>query len=220
MAERDEDKILIHACPKRMWYVEEFLVPQLVEQGLAPEVWNDADGRGCLESCMQSFREVGKRPGATWHLQDDVIVCRDFADRIRELRDGVVCGTYFSAFGPSEQYVGRVPAAFMWNSFPCIRIPNDIAGECAEWFYTDARFRPEYQEWYRTGKKDDTFWSEFFREVHGDDYVTNVVPSLAEHIDWLIGGSVINVWRGFIARSKFWQDNDLIEELKVKLARR
>lgn len=212
--------IMIHACPQRMWYVDGYLAPSLREQGLDVEVWNDEKGVGCLESCMQSFRAVGERPGATWHLQDDVVVCRDFAARIRDLQDGVVCGMYFEAFGPSEQYVGKAPACFMWNSFPCIRIPNEIAGECAEWFYTDARYRPELQKWVSTGKKDDTLWHEFFRERHAEDFVTNVKPSLAEHIDWLIGGSVINKWRGFIARSKFWEDEALIEELKVRLARR
>lgn len=215
-----EERVMIHACPQRMWYVNDFLAPSLRAQGLDVEIWLDDRNLGCLDSCMLSFREVGKRRGATWHLQDDVLVCRDFADRIREYRDGVVCGMYFSAFGPSEQYVGRVPACFMWNSFPCIRIPNEIAGECSEWFYNDARFRPEYQGYVKSRKKDDTLWSAFYVERHANDYVTNVKPNLAEHVDWLIGGSVINQWRGFIARAKFWDDAALVEELKVKLARR
>ena len=209
--------IMIHACPKRMWYVEEFLLPSL--KGLDVEVWNDKDGRGCLESCIRSFREVGKRPGATWHLQDDVIVCRDFAQRIPQY-DGVACGMYFDAFGPFAQHVGKVPAALMWNSWPCIRIPNEIAGEFAEWFDKDAKYRPELKHLVDSGKKDDTLWREFFVERHGNDYVTNIVPSLADHIDWLIGGSVLSPWRGFIARSKYWEDNELVDELKGKLARR
>lgn len=48
-------RVCIHAYPKRMWYVEEFLVPMLKEQGAEVEVWNDTAGRGNLLSCVESF---------------------------------------------------------------------------------------------------------------------------------------------------------------------
>lgn len=38
-------KILIHACPERMWYVEGFLVPALRSLGTEPAIWNDAERR-------------------------------------------------------------------------------------------------------------------------------------------------------------------------------
>ena len=37
-------KVLIHACPQRMWYVEEFLAPNLRSQGAEVEIWNDVQG--------------------------------------------------------------------------------------------------------------------------------------------------------------------------------
>ena len=37
-------KVLIHACPKRMWYVEGWLVPELQRQGAdSVEIWNDTE---------------------------------------------------------------------------------------------------------------------------------------------------------------------------------
>ena len=49
-------KVLIHACPKRMWYVEGFLLPELERQGADEvEVWNDVERKGNLKSCMASF---------------------------------------------------------------------------------------------------------------------------------------------------------------------
>ena len=37
-------KILIHACPKRMWYVTDFLVPMLKEQGADSVLeWNEGN---------------------------------------------------------------------------------------------------------------------------------------------------------------------------------
>ena len=51
-------KLLIHACPQRMWYVEGWLVPMLQERGVGAdeiEIWNDAAGRGNLMACMEAF---------------------------------------------------------------------------------------------------------------------------------------------------------------------
>ena len=53
-------KVLIHACPKRMWYVEGFLLPELKRQGADEvEVWNDTEGKGNLRACMEAFAARG-----------------------------------------------------------------------------------------------------------------------------------------------------------------
>ena len=49
-------KIIIHACEKRMWYVNNFIIPQLNEQGIKNKdilVWNDKLEVGCLDSCCR-----------------------------------------------------------------------------------------------------------------------------------------------------------------------
>lgn len=217
-------KILIHACPARMWYVEEFLIPSLEEQGIEDiDLALDSTGKGNLQACLDSFEECGKQSGGTWHLQDDVLIARNFAERIEEFDDGVACGFCHTLFEPFNRPMpGHVPALYMFNSFPCIRIPNEVAAEFVEWYYTDARYRDNYQPWVRSGIHDDGFWHDFYEERHGHDFVWNIAPNIVEHVDWLIGGSVANEWRGYICRASYWDDPEdkLIQELTRKLASR
>ena len=215
---------MIHACPQRMWYVDEHLIPSMRVQGIPDseiEVWNDTEQRGNLFSCMESFKACGEREGGTWHLQDDVIISRDFAKRTAELDDGIVCGFACQNFGPSMQEQGIVPACFMWYSFQCIRIPNDLAGECAEWFFTDAMHRTKYSPQIVDRKHDDWFFREFIMERYAKLWVTNLAPNIADHIDFLIGGTTINRLRSAkINRSASFQDEDLVDALAEQLKNR
>ena len=213
-------KYMIHACPSRMWYVEDYLVRSMILQGIPPDditIWNDEDQQGCLMSCMNAFASC-EGDGATWHLQDDVLICHDFADRTAKYTEGVVCGFCHARFEPfSQPQPGEVHPVYAFKSFPCILIPNSYARECAEWFFTDARYRDNYQHWVNSGKHDDGFWEDFIVERHGKEKVLNLTPSLVEHVDWLIGGSVVNKWRGYICRASFFEDEYLVKELETKL---
>lgn len=213
--------IMIHASPQRMWYVNDFLIPSMRAQGVSEDeiiVWNDTEGRGNLFSCMESFKACGNEDGGTWHIQDDVIISRDFAKRTEELDDGIVCGFCCQNFGPSLQQQGIVPACFMWYSFQCIRIPNDMAAEFVDWFCGDAQYRPIYQDHVVDKKHDDWFFREFILEKHRDKYVNNLVPCLVDHIDYLIGGTLVNKQRHIqVNRAKWFPDQDLVEELEQKM---
>ena len=216
-------KYIIHACLDRQWYVEDFLIPSMTEQGIPEgdiEVWLDKDRDGCLFSCMKCFSECGKRGSGRWHLQDDVVISKDFAKKTAEHDEGVVTGFFHGKWERLTPMAGKVPAIYMWNSFQCIRIPDALAGECAEWFFNDAIYRDKYKEWVESNKCDDSFWRDFFLENHVADEVTNLRPSIVDHIDFMIGGSVINKWRGHPARGDYFEDNGEIEELKNKLAAR
>ena len=215
-------KYMIHACPQRMWYVNDYLIPSMRAQGIADiEIWNDTEGKGNLFSCMESFRACGEREGGTWHLQDDVLICRDFAERTRLYDDGIVCGFACRNFGLSVQERGLVPMVFLWYSFPCIRIPNELAGECAAWFFDDAMHRTQYAQHVFERKHDDYLWRQFLLERHRDAWVTNLAPNLVEHIDHLIGGTLINQQRSIqINRAAFFEDTDLVEELERQLKQR
>ena len=216
-------RIMIHACPSRMWYVNDFLIPSLEGQGIDNiDLALDDNGKGNLKACIDSFEECGKLPGDTWHLQDDVLICSDFAEQISEIPEGIVaCGFCHTLFEPfNRPMVGMQPPVFMFNSLPCIRIPNSIAAEFVEWYKTDARYRKNYQDWVRSGIHDDGFWHDFYVEQHPYDWVYNIAPCLVEHVDWLIGGSISNEWRGYICRASYWEDEYLVDELIQKLARR
>lgn len=209
---------LIHACPQRMWYVEEFLVPSLKAQGAENiEVWNDTEKKGNLIACMESFA-ARSGDGGTWHLQDDVIICHDFVERCRENDEGIVYGFCCRNFNDRLDAYGEVYVPDAWNSFQCIRIPDQWARECADWVLNKKWFNdytsPELPILWKLGKGDDTFFHEFMNCCHGTETALNLKPNLVDHIDWLVGGSSIQQWRDYLARAEFFDDLYLIEELK------
>ena len=214
---------IIHTCLEREWYVQEFLMPSMIEQGIPSEnieVWLDSNKDGCLFSCMKCFDYCGKKGSGRWHLQDDVCISSDFREKTEKYDEGVVTGFMRNEWQILSPKAGKVPAVYMWNSFQCIRIPDALAGECAEWFFKDAAYRDTYKESVELNKHDDSLWFDFIVEQHTDLWVYNLSPSIVEHVDWLIGGSVINQWRGKAARGDLWEDDEAIEKLKDKLARR
>ncbi|MBR4743552.1 MAG: hypothetical protein IK082_05090 [Oscillospiraceae bacterium] len=211
-------RYMIHACPPRMWYVEQYLIPSMKEQGIAEEeiiVWNDKELEGNLPAFIASMRVCAKQPGGTWHLQDDVIICRRFAELTRENDEGLVCGFHCNNFRKFPETHGRVPALFAWYSFPCIRIPNDLAVSFLEWFDTEGMYK--YQSQYIDKKHDDWFFSKFC-EDRKDLRVLNLKPNLVDHVDYLIGGTLINQARLLqVNRAAYFEDGDLVDELERKL---
>lgn len=214
---------IIHACEKRGWYVYDYLIPSMIEQGIPKEnieVWMDDSGMGCLFSCMKCFEYVGKKGAGRWHLQDDVCISSDFKEKTEKYDDGIVCGFFRYDWQGLTPQAGIVPAVYMWNSFQCIRIPDDIAGECAEWFFMDAAWRDNYKEQVQANKYDDSIFMDFITECHLDMFVHNLKPSIVDHIDHLLGGSVVNQERKLIPRGDLWEDEEAYNKIKDKLALR
>lgn len=207
-------KVLIHAYPKRMWYVEGWLVPELERQGADEiEIWNDAEGKGNLRACLESFA-ARTGDGGTWHIQDDVLLCRDFVQRCREHDEGVVYGFCNVQFTDDPAQTGVVSVEDAWHSFQCLRIPDAYARECAAWFEGPGKTSALYPIWIGSGKMDDDVFRTFLLDRHGRETVENLRPNLVEHVDWIIGGSILSPWRGYIARAHFWDDEELVRELK------
>lgn len=213
--------IMIHVCPQRMWYVEGFLKPSLLAQGIREDeirVLCDVERRGNLWACAERLRQAGTMPGGTWHLQDDVLICRDFAERARAEDHGIAWGFACQNFGDSRDYAGEVPAVFAWHSFQCVRLPNELAAEWVEWLEREAPNTQTYAEKISTGKCDDELLRFFLRDKHGDMRVRNLSPCLVEHVDWLIGGTVLNPLRRLkLNRAMCWEDEALVEELREAL---
>ena len=206
-------RFLIHACPQRMWYVKEYLIPSMQEQGIKDiSVDCDTEHRGNLESFMQSFLHL-EDDGGMWHLNDDILICRKFAEMTEKYDDGIVCG--FACWPTTPSGIGK--AKDLWWSFPCIRIPNEIARECAEWFYSIGRIK--YPDHASTGMEDDWFFKAFMEECHPDMEILKLEPSLVDHVDYLIGGSILQGWQ-LPHRAKFFDDKDLVRELELQLKRR
>ena len=106
----------------------------------------------------------------------------------------------------------------MWYSFQCMRIPNDIARHCYTWFYERIENDPTFEAWAKT-KHDDYIFHKFMERYYANDSVLNLAPNIVDHIDYLLGGSLINKIRGDMnVRSIHWDEDDtlhiLIERLK------
>ena len=97
-------KIMIHSCNKRIEYVNNYLVPSLIKQGANDIiVFNDDHNEGCLKQWVSSCKKSLDFPAA-WHLQDDVVICDDFYQRIKQLEgvDKIINGFVCAKHNPSE----------------------------------------------------------------------------------------------------------------------
>ena len=216
-------EIMIHAVPERMWYVEEFLIPSLEAQGADRiRVWNDEQHRGNLRSCMDCFAAMDGQ-GGTWHIQDDVLVCRDFVKRCRKHDEGVVYGFCCEYFLDDPDLTGRVYVPDAWHSFQCVRIPDAWARECAAWYFSGA-WRdfadPELPVLQEVNKGDDAFFHAFLEDRHGTETAENLKPNLVEHVDLWIGGSVLLHYRDYQAKAHYFEDGDLVLQLRAALRAR
>lgn len=215
-------KYMIHACKQRMWYVNDYLVPSMLKQGIDKDnifIYLDKNEDGNLASCMSSFLYVKNiDTEGIWHLQDDVIISSDFKQRTEELDNGLVCG-FCCDYDANKRITGVTNMINMWYSFPCIRIPNRLAIECADWYYNGLSHPTEVKFFMRNGKNDDLIFRAFLERHYPGMSVMLVKPNLVNHIDYLIGGSTINAGRrrGKIITAEYWDKPELIEDLKKQL---
>lgn len=214
-------KYLIHAIPKRLWYVENYLKPSMLKQGIKEEditLYVDANKEGNLRACMTAFKLVDETAEGTWHLQDDVAICNNFKIITEAVDFGLVCGFSTELYdGPGR--IGAVSVQDMWFSFPCIRIPNKYAVECADWVVNDIIGNPVYRDYWKNGKNDDWAFRSYLRTFHKDDKALNIAPNIVDHVDYLIGGTSSGNERQNICRAQYWEDEDVIERLKRALAK-
>ena len=202
---------MIHLIPEREWYVNEYLLPSMLKQGIQEEdiyLWNDKEHLGNLKSFAKSMRFCGELAcSGVWHLQDDIIISHRFKELTEKLdNEDVVCGIcYKKQTDPLPNL--RVDKDKMWWSFQCIRISTSVAKGFADWFFNYASKSTVYNQYTKENKYDDTmFWiymQDFCKEVKT---VYNSVPNLVNHIDYLIGGSSLKYNRDFILEAHFWDD--------------
>jgi hypothetical protein len=203
-----------------MWYVEDYLIPSLKEQNIENiDVRVDKFNRGNLEQCMQIF-SIMTGDGGTWHLQDDIIICKDFKMRTEQFTSDVVCGFVWDR-DTNKEKIGYVSLSDMWFSFPCIHIPNKMALECSQWFFNKARYDQKYMSWVAGKKYDDLFFREFLRIYYPDQKILNLKPNLVDHIDFLLGGTTVpgSIQRGEQVRAQYFEDLELVDELTKKIGK-
>ena len=223
-------KYMIHACPKRMWYVEDFLVPSMIEQGIEKDdiiIWNDTNGWGNLKSFVESCRWVGENLDiyeSTWHIQDDVVLGSNFKEMTDLPYEGLAnafCNEKFD--GERTNYFGNISSNGMWFSFQCILIPNDTAKRFVDWFENKAVPEKLHWDFIKTGKCDDSIFRFYVTENEPELTALNIYPCIVDHIDYLMGGTMINHQRNKdddSTRRAYWRSDDLdkvVAELEEKL---
>jgi len=214
-------KYIIHACEERIHYVNCYLLPSMLEQGIDPlsiDVQCDDLNIGNLSKCMEIFSSMWG-DGGKWHLQDDVIICGNFKQITEQYDDGstVICGFVWDK-DENVNYVGFVNPQHMWT-FPCVYIPNHLARECADWFYNDASRNPKYKLWAMENRYDDYFFQEFLKTHYPNNKVLNLKPNLVDHVDYLLGGTLVDKWRKDPqVRSAYFEDLDLVKELEKRIS--
>lgn len=211
-------KIMIHTTPSRIWYVIEHLYPSLLQQGVKHSeilIHNDAAGDGNLMSTLKSFSEVPQR-GNTWHLQDDIVLAPDF-NKSRKFYDDVNKGVVICGFCSQydEDKTGIVRVSKMWLSFPCIRIPNYYARGFIKWI-NEQKENEKYKVLIDNNKYDDSLFKSYMEAKHHKDYVYNVAPNLCDHIDYMIGGSLLSYRKEKIT-SRYFDFPEVIEKLQQSL---
>lgn len=208
---------LIHTCPKRIWYVRTFLIPSMLEQGISDDdilVYNDENRDGQLTSFLKSYDYI--KDEDTWHLQDDIIISKNFRKIAEERTEEIVCG-FCNSY--SKQQPGRTNAYNMWYSMPCIRISDRVFSGFYEWMYKQET-RKKFRHYFMENKHDDVFLQFYVRENCPQMVIYNVAPNMVNHIDHLIGGSLINQMRDKSTQeimSSYWEEPELLEELEKNI---
>lgn len=216
----DNIKFMIHTYPKRLWYVNEYLIPQLESQGISRDdiiVWNDENKLGNLKafvSSCQYIKEALPRRGGCWHLQDDVILCHDFGERIKNINPKIVNEGFVSKTIMPEmkgiKAVGITSYKLSWLSFQCIYIPNHMLVRFYEWFIDSCIINGSYKKITSKNCLDDYLFWLFYGRNFKNIPINNIAPNLVNHIDYLLGGTTCSPdrieARGDIALAYYWDD--------------
>lgn len=216
---------MIHTCPDREWYVNRFLVPSLTAHGISKSdiiIYNDENKEGNLKSCINSFKIIYlEGDGDTWHLQDDVVISSNFKERIvrfdKYTPDLIMCGMCMNVDEDKRKPIGIVSPEEMWYSFQCIRIPNKLAGEFVKWMENYAVNNPDYRLWIRRNKYDDTLFREFMINEYPEYQCVNIYPNLVDHVDYLLGGSLVNQDFPVERRAEYFIEQYLVKDLEMNL---
>ncbi len=211
---------LIHTCRKRKWYVDEYLLPSMLKQGIDRKdiiIYNDGTNKGCLPSFIDSAKFVLDEPGGTWHLQDDIIISSNFKDVTERFNKGIVCG--FCSYYSEDVPFGLRPVNDMWYSFPCIRIPNAVLKEFVGWLQTKET-QTKYRAYIQERKFVDTLFRKYINEQQSCRLIHNLYPNIVDNVDYLLGGSVINYQRDKEPVSLYFVEHELVDELKLELSKR
>ena len=211
-------KYVIHTYPKRLWYVKDYIVKDMIKQGIKKEdiiILNDKNKLGNLMSFVESCEMLNED---CWHLQDDVLLSSKFRDKTEVLGRLNMLVSGFCCYEFNDGAVlcnGFTTAKFLYMTFPCIFIPIRYMKEFVNWFYLDST-QERFKEKIETKKNDDLLFYNYLMEYHKRDEIYNCKECLVDHVDYLIGGSLVNKERG-LTKATYWYETNLNKELEKRL---
>lgn len=214
-------KYLIHTYPKRLWYVEKYLIPSMVKQGIKKKdiyIYNDEKGFGNLFAFLDSLEFILKNLSeekGIWHLQDDVIISKDFKNVTEEVGKDKVVNGFVNKWYANVEKTGVVSVDDYWYSFPCCYIPNRYIDDFINWLEKE-KYNAPYRKRYNKGRYDDYFFYKFLQIEYPLDKMINLKPNLVDHVDYLLGYT--SGTRSKIpVRSEYFNDLDLVEKLEKEI---
>ena len=222
---------MIHTCESRFWYIKDFLLPSMLKQGIQADnilVYRDKNRIGNLRAWVDSCNRLAVKSRyakieQVWHLQDDVVISKDFKKITEELADNdIVCG--FTCGYETQPEVGKFKIAEhkMWYSFPCINIATYLTTEFANWANCNLWQSQHFKEAVKRGNCDDLIFREWLYDNYPNLDEINLNPNIINHIDSWLGGSICNQQRDpeKDTTALFWEDKGELAELKSMLDKR
>jgi hypothetical protein len=214
---------LIHTCNQRFWYVKEYLIPSMMLQGIPADnifVYRDYNEignlRAFIDSCNKNVQQCEKNGiSGVWHLQDDIIVSNDFAQKTQLYDNGLVCGFTCAYDKQPEEGFFQLYQQKMWYSFPCMRIPTSVLRAFVDWANVNLWQSKYFKSWVKRNKADDMIFKEWLYDNYPDMTHHNLAPNIVNHIDKYLGGSVVNTQRDKDqdTMSIFWEDNGELQNV-------
>ena len=212
-------KFMIHLCPKRKWYVDEFLIPKLKERGVKEEemlLYLDDKGEGFLKSFIKSMATCADFKNDTMiiHLQDDVYPRSDFyAKCVGNKDDYDIINGYCNPVSKSKAKSGEVSVKDTWYSFPCIGISSKLSFRFINWWMVYGYHDPNYQMFIKEKKFGDAIFKDYIeKNEEGKIKCINLRPAICQNVDSWIGGSTIN----FMRPTFFGSDETLYFEEEIE----
>lgn len=215
-------RYLIHSCQNRKWYVDKYIVPSLISQGIPKDkicVFTDDKGLGNLEAFKKSIKLFGADD--YWHLQDDILISSHFKDQteilLSEDHPEVICG--FACKACTNSAPGFNKPMNMWYSFPCIYISKKLIHEFIGWLDYKAATKVPDCFWVRDHRGDDALFRNFLIYYYPNMDIYNLAPNLVNHVDYLLGGSLANKQRDpkIDLTAEFWAEPELLTKLEEEL---
>lgn len=215
-------KYIMRSYIERRWYVENFLLPSMYNQGIKPEdieVFEDDGTLGNLMGFVYVMDYIAKNHDPNeglWHIQDDIVICKNFAEINQNANPKFLTCGFASSLGDGYEKVKKTGWQTMnnsWMSFQAVLIPNKYCAHFVKWFNDRVVKGGLFRKRYALNKPDDFFFHWFITHEYPDDLAYNMCPNIVNHVDNIVG-AYCNPQNTGKNISYYWLEDDLISQLR------